>query len=335
MKQWNENFINYYNKHQEIVNISILIILPLIVFSNSLGSYFLIVDDFNTMLHTTRSVLNIFLTNTYGGILGGNYRPVEALSHLIDTHLYGDINPFGRHITNLLLHIFNVILVYKIGSFLTKKKSIGLIAGLLFSVFIINANSLSPVAWISGRTDLLVTFFYLISIYFFFKSLSSGSNFIYVISLIAFVLALMSKEMALTFPLIILLYLILFPDIKKGKGIFGIRFNNYLLFSLISVGIFLIFLALIFNPGFVAKHFSHDGTLIENNIKKIKAFQLIAVSGGGFLIIFSASVLVILKYSKKAFNIFLSLRYSIPYFLMLFIFLFCPQDHTWRNGRRL
>ena len=169
-----DNLKSIYKKHQKVINISLLVLLPIIIFYNSLGNYFSEVDDFNIMHRSERSIVSIFTTNEYGSNSGGNYRPLEVLSHLVDNELYGDSNPFGRHISNLLLHILNGFFVYTLCFYLTKNKFIGLISGLFFSLHISNSNIFSPVTWIQGRLEVLVTFFFLLSIILFIRALNKG-----------------------------------------------------------------------------------------------------------------------------------------------------------------
>ena len=311
---------SFYKNYTDFTNIFLLIILTISVFYNSLGSYYLEVDDFSLLLHTQRNIAEVFVTNSYGGSLGGNYRPIEVLSHQFDINVYGVDSIFGRHFTNITFHIFNVVLVYLIGFQLTKKKTVGLIAGLLFSVHFIHSNSLPPTAWITGRIDLIITFFYLLSILLFIWFLSKGSITVYFISLITFILALMSKEMAATLPLIILSYLLLFPN-NKGNDVLNLKRLQLVLKILLSIGILLIIGGFILNPSFLGKYFSSDRELEQITITKIQYLQYIVLFSGGLLISVVSLILLVLKFSKSGVNFFASIRYSIPYFIILAFYL--------------
>ncbi len=308
---------NFYKKHQDLVNISILVLLTVIVFYNSLGGYFSEVDDLNSLLHSDRSVGKIFTTNTYGYNDGGNYRPIEYLSHQFDRHLYGDDNSFGRHVTNLLIHIFNIILVYLLASYLTKRKTIGLMSGLLFALHILHGDSLPPVAWISGRVDPFVTFFLLLTLILFIKFLAKRSILIYLISLITFIFALWSKEMAISFPLILVIYIFLFSSIKEKEEL--TRIDTTLLPALaLILGISLIAFAIIFSPRFAASLLSSDGNLLEATINKINSYRLLFLYIGGFF----AIIFMILKFSKTAVKLLATIKYTLPYFSLSVIYLF-------------
>ena len=158
------------------------------------------------------SVVSLFSRNAQGGEEGRNYRPIEPISHALEVRLVGPENPTVRRMTSLIFHVFNVILVYVLAVQLSRIKLVGLIAGLLFAVHPLHAQQLPPIAWVSGRTDLFVTFFYLLSLLLFTRALTKRSYLLYGLSLLSFTLALLSKEMAVTLPLIIVAYLILAPS---------------------------------------------------------------------------------------------------------------------------
>lgn len=321
MNMWNDNILSLYKKYQDSVNISLLIIVPILVFYNSLGNYFFEVDDFNLAHRSNRSITEILITNEYGGNSGGNYRPIEVLSHLADSKLYGEENPLGRHLTNLLLHIFNGIFIYLIGFYLTKNKLISLTSGLLFTVHILHSNLFSPVTWIQGRLEVLVTFFYLLSIFLFIRSLSKGSVLSYFLSLTVFLFALMSKEMAITLPFVILLYIILLPYMQMGKEFFSLKHLSFILSSFLFIGILMLVLGIILNPDFIASHFSSDGMLIQHIIEKNYHSQSILIYGGMCLTLFVVIIYLLLKFSKRASDFLVHIRYSIPYFFILLLYL--------------
>lgn len=145
----------------------------------------------------------IFTENTAAGAGRTNnfYRPISLLSFAIDYKLWGE-NPPGFHLTNLLIHIASTILIYFIISLLQPKKIISFLTALLFLVHPLQVES---VTYISGRHDLLLVLFGLVSIYLFIKAWTGiiQWKFYYVFSLISFTLALLSKESAVAIPFIL------------------------------------------------------------------------------------------------------------------------------------
>lgn len=83
------------------------------------------------------------------------YRPMTVLSLALDGALHGK-NPAGFHLTNLLLHGSNAVLVLALSRRLGASLPSALVGALLFGWF---PRLSEAAAWISGRTDLLATFF--------------------------------------------------------------------------------------------------------------------------------------------------------------------------------
>ncbi len=131
------------------------------------------------------------------------YRPVLLLSFAID-HTIWNVNPLGYHLTSIFLHAANAFLVFLLIQCLFKRKILASVTALLF---IIHPVQTEAVAYASGRTDLLCSFFVLLSLLFSLrKNILPATVF--------FILALLSKETAVILPF--LLILILLID-KTGK----------------------------------------------------------------------------------------------------------------------
>lgn len=90
------------------------------------------------------------------------YRPILLLSFAVDRAIWGN-NPIGYHLTSILLHAANAFLVYLLILKLFRQKSVALLTAILF---IIHPVQTETVAYASGRTDLLCSFFILLSLLF-------------------------------------------------------------------------------------------------------------------------------------------------------------------------
>jgi tetratricopeptide (TPR) repeat protein len=123
------------------------------------------------------------------------FRPVVSLSYALDYAVWG-LRPAGFHLTNLLLHFLCCWLVYRICLAESVPQWAALAGAALFAVHPVHVES---VAWISGRTDLLCALFLLASFIF---ARREGRRTLS-ISLALFALALFSKEMAATLPLLV------------------------------------------------------------------------------------------------------------------------------------
>ncbi|MDZ7374292.1 MAG: hypothetical protein ONB23_10025 [candidate division KSB1 bacterium] len=180
-----------------------LVLLNLLLYSASLRSYMLPQDDFHHVYEWTAQKVShrtLFLADTYGRVgKAGHYRPLEVLSHVVDGLVWKD-RVWGRHVTNVALHAGCAILVFLLVSLLSSDYRVALFSSLLFSAHPAHADA---VCWISGRTDVIGTFFVLMSLYLYL--LSARSNWIfYPLSLLAFAVALLSKEISFVVPLMIL-----------------------------------------------------------------------------------------------------------------------------------
>jgi len=194
-------------------NIGIHCILPAIfvlcgfmAYFNTINSFFLS-DDFGKIYSVSKSgafaVWSFSLDTRF-------FRPLISLSFFVDYKLWG-LNPDGYHLTNTLVHSLNSYLVFLIclllinrTRFLPKMRwSLSIFSGFIFLVL---PGHSEAVAWISGRGDVIAAFFCLSSfcMYLFYRQ-NSVSCFL-LISILLFVFALLSKESAISYPLVLLSY---------------------------------------------------------------------------------------------------------------------------------
>jgi NADH:ubiquinone oxidoreductase subunit K len=124
------------------------------------------------------------------------YRPLTFLSHALDWQIWRT-DPAGFHLTNVLLHAVNAVLVFVIGRRLDGSVT-GLAAGLLFAL---HPASHEAVYWISARFDLLATCLTLAAFV-----LVCGPPRGYLFGLLVFGLALLAKESALALPVMVVAY---------------------------------------------------------------------------------------------------------------------------------
>jgi tetratricopeptide (TPR) repeat protein len=159
----------------------------------------------NPWIHDWSKVGQFFTTDVWAFSRNGNstdyYRPLHMIAHAAGYSLSG-LKPEGYHLINILLHVINTILVAMIGLRLTREKSIALLGGLLFALHPIHAES---VTWIAGVTDPLCAVFYFGALYLYLKDPERRDTFRTLPGiLLLFFCALLSKEMAVTFPLVAL-----------------------------------------------------------------------------------------------------------------------------------
>jgi tetratricopeptide (TPR) repeat protein len=130
------------------------------------------------------------------------YRPLVSLSYFLDLHVWG-LNPLGFHLTNLLMHLATALAVLALARRLTGDVLVASIAGVAFALHSIHTES---VTFISGRTDVLSTLLFLVALLGYARWRDGGSALTLAGSLGAFFLALAAKEVAVTLPLILVLW---------------------------------------------------------------------------------------------------------------------------------
>jgi tetratricopeptide (TPR) repeat protein len=134
----------------------------------------------------------------------GGYTPLVLLSWSAN-YTIGGFDASGFHVTNLLLHLINIWLVFSLIFLLTGRTDISVITAILFGI---HPTQLEPVAWITSRKDLLYAMFYLAGLLAYLKYLgakSNGAKRWLLLCLVLFVCSLLSKGMAVTFPIVLLL----------------------------------------------------------------------------------------------------------------------------------
>lgn len=136
------------------------------------------------------------------------YRPLIEVSFAIDQWFSG-ANPLGYHISNFLYAFVGAIALFFITRSLTRRFEVGggdLIAYGAALTFAVNPLHTEVVSWLIGRVDGLSTMFYLLS-FALFLQIPIGKNAVKSwpgwLSLAAFALALLSKEMSASLPLVV------------------------------------------------------------------------------------------------------------------------------------
>jgi len=132
----------------------------------------------------------------------GFYRPLVNLTFLVDCWIWGQL-AFGYHLTNIFFHILASITVSKIAEKISNSLSIGVTAGLIFALHPVHVEA---VAWINGRNNLVSILFYMQAFLSYLRHRETGKQRYLIFSLAAIGLSIFSKEYAVTFPLLILLY---------------------------------------------------------------------------------------------------------------------------------
>jgi len=130
-----------------------------------------------------------------------NWHPLTWLSHQADVTMFG-LAPAGHHLTSLLLHTLNAVLLFHVLALLTGSPWRALFTAALFAVHPLRTES---VAWIAERKDLLSAFFVLLTMLLWIRHLRRPHPGRFLAALFTFALALLAKPMAVTLPLVLLI----------------------------------------------------------------------------------------------------------------------------------
>ena len=130
-----------------------------------------------------------------------NWHPLTWLSHMLDCYLFGQ-NAGWHHLTNLLLHIANTLLLFAVLKQMTEAPWRSAFVAAAFAVHPLHVES---VAWIAERKDVLSTFFWMLTMVGYVGYVKRRRIGWYLLALLFFALGLMSKPMLVTLPFVLLL----------------------------------------------------------------------------------------------------------------------------------
>jgi len=205
----------------------VFLLLILLAFGHSLTQGFAPIDDIFLIVEnlairgmTWENLTHVF--TTYDPEL---YIPLVFVSFQLNW-MIGGLNPIGFHFVNILLHVINALLVMRILFQLTNKKWLSYMAALLFAIHPLNTEA---VVWLAGRKDLLVGIFFLASLTLYLDS--EGKRKIYWASVACFLLALLSKVIAVTLLGVIVLHWLLIERNQKPETKNHKQNRNWLLAS--------------------------------------------------------------------------------------------------------
>ena len=213
---------NYHFKYYLAASVSLI---TLFVYLASLRNEFVDWDDNSYVFDNPhiRSFDLAFLKWAFFDFYSANWHPLTWISHALDYAVWG-LNPLGHHLTNNVLHAVNTFVVVLLVAKLLASWQAGkpasshesrftLIAagttGLLFGLHPIHVES---VAWVAERKDLLCALFYLLSVMAYLRYAAAislqrakGTQRAMLFALCFFILALLSKPMAVSLPVVLLI----------------------------------------------------------------------------------------------------------------------------------
>ncbi|HAX62211.1 MAG TPA: hypothetical protein DCX95_06650 [Elusimicrobia bacterium] len=234
-------------QNKKRIFLTFIILISTAIYINALKSEFVFDDEFivekNTLIRSMKNIPQIFVSSYWGEHSKDTllYRPIVITTFAIDYSIW-KLKPFGYHLTNVAINTVNCALFYfftllifsslSVENKLTQKHYLfAFISGLIFAVHPVHTEAVTNIV---GRTELLTMFFY-ISAFMLYVKLNHRFYF-YWLSLVCYLLGLLSKEMAITLPAILVLYDLLIYGIKNIKP----RIKYYFGYGFIAISYFVL-----------------------------------------------------------------------------------------------
>ena len=191
-------------KYFVIFTYSVLILSTLLVFWQVRNFEFTNYDDNACVTenpHFSRGLNSDDIVWAFTAPNNGNWLPLTWLSFMVDSQLFG-LNSGRMHLVNLLFHIANTLLLFAVLKRMT--------GSLWRSAFVAAAFALHPVhvesvAWVINRKDVLSGFFFMLTLAAYAGYARNGGVFRYLLTLLLFVFALLSKPILVMLPFVLLL----------------------------------------------------------------------------------------------------------------------------------
>jgi tetratricopeptide (TPR) repeat protein len=293
-----------------VLALLLLSIFTFVCFSNAFKNEFTNWDDPGYVLDNPlvkslsfENIKKIFSQNVMG-----NYHPISILSLAIDFHFY-KLSPHGFHTTSILIHFFNVLLVFAFFRLLTGRIIIAFITALFFGIHPMHVESVS---WVAERKDVLYFFFYMASLcmYVFFIRKQGKKWLFYALTLLLFIFSLLSKGQAVTLPVVLLLI-----DYFTGR-----KFDKKCIFEKIPFFIIALFFGLV---AFYAQKIS--GAITD--IPVFPLYERILFASYSLLsytlkMIFPESLSAFYPYPTKVNNVLPVYFFAAPVVLLVLLLLF-------------
>lgn len=163
-----------------------------------------------------------FFDNYYLGM----YQPLAVLTISLNWQS-GEQDPVPYHATNLLIHLINIILVFYLFYKMSSRIDVATFVSLLFAIHPLQVEA---VAWIAARSTGLYAMFYLAALIAYFVYLKEQKVGYIILTFIFFVLSCLSKSMAITLPVMLLVF-----DYLKERRFRGWAIWEKIPFFIVSV----------------------------------------------------------------------------------------------------
>jgi Flp pilus assembly protein TadD len=199
-------------RSREALLLAALMVLGVAPYFSTLGNSFVYDDDFQVLQnpyirnfhHVKQIVTSSVWSFRYTKIPTNYYRPLMQVQYLLLYQIYGPL-AYVFHLGNVLLNVLVVILMFLVTRRLFRSEAIGFLAAAIFALHPIHTEA---VAWVAAVSDLQLGVFLLLSFWFFLNLADWRRKrwWTQPMACLCFLLALLSKEPAIAFPIIAAAY---------------------------------------------------------------------------------------------------------------------------------
>ncbi len=202
-----------------VMTVLLIAVLGFMAYGNALQGGFLFDDSYlvtdNVHVKDWSHAGKLF-TEDIGAGAGDTYsfyRPLLMLTYMVDYSI-GRLNPTVYHVTNVLWHILAAAGVFALIYTLCGDR---LLAGMTAALFVVHPIHTEAVSYISGRSDPLALFFLMLTFVLYLRQLSRPAGHLWAGMVLSYAAALASREMAVIFPVLLLLYHFVFKKEIRYK----------------------------------------------------------------------------------------------------------------------
>jgi len=205
MRNIQQIIVPYLSRYRIMLVCCLLLLLTAVIYGQTIHYGFIQNWDDGQYIHNNPLVVDGVnpqaIKKAFTSFHFSNWHPLTWLSHSVDVEWYG-LNPAGHHLTNVLFHGLNSILLFLLLFWLTGAFFKCALVAMLFCVHPLHVES---VAWIAERKDVLSTFFLLLTLLAYVWYVHKPQVMRYCTVLLLFAMAMMSKQMVVTLPFLLLL----------------------------------------------------------------------------------------------------------------------------------
>jgi protein O-mannosyl-transferase len=180
-----------------------ILLTTFVIYSPALKAQFTNWDDDEHVVSNVhiRSLDAEHVKHMFESRMAKTFIPLTLMSYAVEYHFFG-LNPRIYHVTNILLHVVVIILIFYFSLMLGMNRSVALLAAFLFAIHPMHVES---VAWISERKDVLCAVFYLGALLCYWCYLEANTRrwLWYGASIVLGVFSMLAKPMAFSLPLIL------------------------------------------------------------------------------------------------------------------------------------